>query len=428
MNAHRILAALVILAAAPHPSFAQPAPNVVTDWAAIVQQAIHNASAPRSGGTSQVLQTMVQLAIYDAAVAVQGGYRPYAADLALHPAADVRAAVAAAAYRTARARVLPSQHAYLDQQYASYLLGLPDGPAKTEGVLVGEQVAEAILAARADDGFGAVVPYECSSFPPGVGEFEPDTGCPTSPSSPQPVDVKLGRIQPFALERANQFRPDGPNSLSERSHAEDFAETRDYGRSDSAYRTPDQTDAAYFWSENPYVFWNRNLIALATARGLGVLDAARFLAMTQTAVSDAIIAGFDAKYYYRAWRPRTAIPNADLDGNRHTDADPAWTPLLRVNHPEYPSGHGFWSTALTDAVAAFFGTTRVPMTLVVSRTNVPQVVRTERTYSDVNAVMREVTGARIWGGLHWRQSMQHGAQVGRKVAAYVTKHLFGPVD
>ena len=45
--------------------------------------------------------------------------------------------------------------------------------------------------------------------------------------------------------------------------------------------------------------------------------------MTQTAVSAAIIAGFDAKYYYRAWRPRTAIPNADLDGNRHTDADPA---------------------------------------------------------------------------------------------------------
>ena len=99
-----------------------------------------------------------------------------------------------------------------------------------------------------------------------------------------------------------------------------------------------------------------------------------------------------------------------------------------MNHPEYPSGHGFWSTALTDAVAAFFGATRVPMTLVVSRTNVPQVVRTERTYSDVNAVMREVTGARIWGGLHWRQSMQHGAQAGRKVAAYVTKHLFGPVD
>ena len=77
---------------------------------------------------------------------------------------------------------------------------------------------------------------------------------------------------------------------------------------------------------------------------LSVRNTARLFAMVNTAVSDAVIAGFDAKYRHRAWRPRTAIPFADLDGNDDTVGDPTWRPLLSVNHPEYPSGHGFWST------------------------------------------------------------------------------------
>ncbi len=84
-----------------------------------------------------------------------------------------------------------------------------------------------------------------------------------------------------------------------------------------------------------------------------MLETARMFAMVQTAVSDAVIVGFEAKYRYAFWRPRTAIPQADADGNHDTDADPSWRPLLSVNHPEYPSGHGFWSTALLDSRGRF---------------------------------------------------------------------------
>src|SRR4029079_97766 len=134
----------------------------------------------------------------------------------------------------------------------------------------------------------------------------------------------------------------------------------------STLRTPEQTDIAWFWAENPYVHWNRNLMALARAKGLSVKRTARLFAMVHTAASDAIIAGFEAKYHYRAWRPRTAIPQADQDGNPDTDADASWRPLISVNHPEYPSGHGFWSTAVIGSVAAFFGTVRVDWTLTTS--------------------------------------------------------------
>jgi hypothetical protein len=367
---------------------------------------------------------MVQLAVYDAVVAIEGGYTPYAADIQAPAGADVRAAVATAAYLTARPRLASSQVAAFDQKYEAYLANIPETAAKQDGIGVGQRAAMIMLALRADDGFSTVVLYECSSVPPPIGEFEPDAGCPTTPTAPQPADAKLGFIKPFTLSDASQFRPSGPQPLTSDGYTEDFLETRDYGRIDSPFRSAEQTDVAYFWTEHPYVHWNRNLMSLASARGLNVLETARFLAMVHTAAADATIAGFEAKYFYSAWRPRTAIPQADFDGNPNTAADATWKPLVSVNHPEYPSGHAFWSTAVLDAVTAFFGTHKVTWTIVTSKTAVPKLVKGERTYDNLKVLMREIDDARVWAGLHWRQSLRHGAQVGRKVAKNVTKNFF----
>ena len=143
--------------------------------------------------------------------------------------------------------------------------------------------------------------------------------------------------------------------------------------------------------------------------------------MAYTATSDAVIAGFEAKYFYRTWRPRTAIPRAGDDGNPKTAPDPTWTPLLTVNHPEYPSGHGFVSTALTEAVATFFGTDQVEWTIVTSKDAVPQLVQTERTYKNLKALMDDVGDARVWAGLHYRNTMTEGSALGRQVAKHVTE-------
>ena len=75
MNARIFLVGLVLLLS-PLRAHAAAAANVVTDWAAIVQQAIHNPpAAPRSAGTPEILHTIVMLAVYDAAVAIEGGFR-----------------------------------------------------------------------------------------------------------------------------------------------------------------------------------------------------------------------------------------------------------------------------------------------------------------------------------------------------------------
>jgi hypothetical protein len=400
---------------------ALPAPNVVTDWAGIVQSAINNPAAPRPPASSEVLHAMIVLAMYDAAIAIEGGYRPFTAAIEAPAGADVRAAVATAAYLTARARVLASQFAYLDAQHTAYLAGIPDGQAKSDGILVGEQAAQQVIALRANDGFDNVVLYQCSAVPAAAGEFEPNGGCGT-----QPVDAKVGQIRPFTFTDPSRFRPGGPDPLTSSSYTADFIEVRDYGRANSATRTPEQTDVAYFWSENAFAHWNRNLIDLAISRGLSVRETARLFAMVHTSAADAVIAGFEAKYFFRLWRPRTAIPRAGSDGNPDTDPEPTWVPLLTVNHPEYPSAHGFWSTALTDAVGEFFGTHRLAWTINTSATAVPQLVQAERTYKDLNALTREIDDARVWAGLHWRHSMRHGDQIGRKVARHVVRNFFRP--
>ena len=427
MSARVVLICFLFLFA-PLRAIANAAPNVVTDWATIVQGVIHNAAAPRSGGTSQILHAMVMLAVYDAVVAIEGGYEPFGTAIDAAAGADVRAAVATAAYRTAHARILASQKPLLDTQYAAYLATIPNGFAKSSGIQIGEAAAASILAMREDDGFFNIVLYECSSMPAPVGEFVPDAGCPTAPGAPQPVDAKVGKIKSFIGKDAARVRPSGPTPLTSAEYAADFAETRDYGRMDSTRRSDEQRDIAYFWSENPYVHWNRNLTSLAIAKNLTILEAARFFAMVHTTVAEAIIAGFEAKYYYAAWRPRTAIPLADLDGNPDTDADPTWRPLLMVNHPEYPSGHGFWTTALVEAVAAFFETNKMEWTITTSKAAVPALVKTERTYDHLNKLAREVGNARVWGGLHWRTSINHGEQIGRKVAAEVTRGYFRKVE
>jgi hypothetical protein len=314
---------------------------------------------------AEILHTTVQLAVYDAVVAIEGKYEPYASAIEAPKRASLRAAVATAAYRTARERVFPSEYTYLDAQYDSYLADIPDGRSKSDGIQVGEAASAAVLALRANDGFDLPAVYQCSSIPPRPGEFEPNGGCGTAPTG-----VNIPWITPFTFDSAWQFLPDGPPPLTSHAYATDFAETRDY------------------------------------------------------AAADAIIAGFNAKYAFRFWRPRTAIPRADTDRNPNTAPDPTWTPLLTVNHPEYPAAHAFWSSAVLDTVARFFGTDRVTWTLETSKTAVPQIVQTTRTYRNLGQILEEIGDARVWGGLHYRFSLRDGAKIGRQVARHVGRRYF----
>jgi hypothetical protein len=134
-----------------------------------------------------------------------------------------------------------------------------------------------------------------------------------------------------------------------------------------------------------------------------------------------MIACFDAKYHYWFWRPYQAIPGADTDGNPATVADPSWQPLrVTPNFPEYPSAHACHSTAVVEALDAFFGTDNIPFTLDSRVTN------TTRDYDRLHEIVKDVDWARVLVGFHFRNSDEQGSSLGRKVGRYVVGHFFQP--
>lgn len=386
-----------------HPS----GPNAVTDWSLVAQNAI---SVGRPPASSEVLNGLVHAAIYDAVVSVEGRYEPFAVSIVLPGPTSVDAAVAAAARGVLVARV-PGQAAYVESEYAAYIAGIADGAAKTNGIRLGRAIAGAYLALRSDDGFDNVVTWVQPPVGPGV--FEP------IPAGSTPVDIKLKQVRPLAFDDPSRFRPDGPNALTSNAYTADFNEVKALGRIDSTERTPEQTEIARFWSEQAMVQWNRTLRNLALERGLDALETARMMAMAHVSAADSLVGCWEAKFHYNFWRPVQAIQRADTDGNPDTTADPSWNHLLLGNHPEYPSGHACFTSAVTRALADYFGTSRVPLTIEST------VTGTTHEFDRLRDVRREVANARVYGGLHFRKSLEDGDELAARTTRYVVHHFFG---
>ena len=111
------------------------------------------------------------------------------------------------------------------------------------------------------------------------------------------------------------------------------------------------------------VQWNRTVRNIALDEGLDTLETARMMAMVHVSAADSLVGCWESKYHYNFWRPQHAIQRADTDGNPATVQDTTWTHLLNGNHPEYPSGHSCFTSAVTNALEEYLGTDRFPLTV-----------------------------------------------------------------
>ena len=373
-----------------------------------VEAAAASGFSPAEG---HMLFAYVAIAVYDAVVAVQGDGDHFAVDVDAPRGASAEAAASAAAYRVLM-HPLPAQApTSLDPADPGSRAESPDGPAETAGVAVGEQVAAALIELRRDDGFRVPVPY-APPVPAPAGTWIPTASTP-------PIGTFLPGMRPFALRSADQFRPDGPPDLDSRRWARDFAEVKAIGSATSTVRTPDQTAAARFWGEPPVPQARASFRLFLDQHDLDIGDAARFMAMMSVTYADALIACFDAKYTYAFWRPVTAIPAGDTDGNRRTIADPAWTPLIPTpNHPEYPSAHGCITPTAGIVISRFLHTAQIDFT-------VPSITGgADRHFATRQELTRDVSDARIWGGVHFRSAVDDGVDIAERTARYVLRHHF----
>jgi hypothetical protein len=397
--------------------------DAVTDWNVIASNAIV-ATAGQPPAVSALSFAIVQGAVYDAVNAIDGGYRPYLAFPAANPWDSKAAAAATAAYKTL-AWLFPGQS--FKTTYDAYIAGLPDQPAgsRAAGVAVGEAAAAAMIAARTNDGRGGG-PGTLVGTMPGIWR-------PTIPFFAQDPAPWVGEVRPFLLPDAEMVRSDGPNALASAAYAEDFNEVKRLGSINSTDRTADETEAAIWWQGNGG-FWNGVTRGVSAERGLDIVQNARLFAMEDLAAADGFIGCYKDKYYWKFWRPVTAIRLADTDDNPATEADAGWTPLFdpatiqggpplsTPPFPDHPSAHSCASSAIVHSMQDFFGTDRVPFSAFSIRTG------TTRSFDRLSDALKEVIDARVWGGIHFRTADVQGAVLGKKVAHWERMHYFQPVD
>ncbi len=160
--------------------------------------------------------------------------------------------------------------------------------------------------------------------------------------------------------------------------------------------------------------------------------------MTNLAAADGSIGCYNDKYYWNFWRPITAIHEAANDGNPATDPDPAWLPLFNPTvpvsgpplvtpgFPDHPSGHTCISGAILHTLKAFFGTDEVAFTATSNKCSPAPCP--PRSFNRFSRALKEIIDARVWSGIHFRTADVQGAGLGKKVAHWLEKHYFQPVD
>jgi PAP2 superfamily len=289
------------------------------------------------------------------------------------------------------------------------------------GIAWGQEVADSIWDWRSTDGFNPPPPPFVGALglvglPSAIGVWRPTPLLNAPGAGPQ-----FASMTPWTLKRPSQFRPLPPPALTSSTYTADYNESKTMGAFSGSPRTPDQSELALFWAGNTPLYWNRIASQIATAQSLSLTENAHLFAQMNLAMADAAIACWDAKYRFVFWRPITAIRGGDTDGNDATIGDPTWIPWLDFfpsgtpPHPEYPSGHSTVSGAAAFILESAFGD-NTPFTVT------SDVRPDTRSFSSFSAATEEIADARVFGGIHYRNSCVQGNAVGRAVAGYVLSH------
>jgi hypothetical protein len=353
----------------------------------------------------------VHLAMFEAVNAISGKYEPYLGSVTGSAGASKEAAAVAAAHGVLVA-FFPAAAATLDQQRDASLASIPE-PGKSAGIAVGQAAAAAMLAERTGDGS---TPAQFH-LPPNAApyEWQPTPSCTPAGGA----FAHWANVKPFGILSSSQFRAGPPPALTSDRYARDLNEVLRVGGVGSAHRSRHKASVARIYAaQPPHQGWNLLARQIINRRGDDITDTARTLALLNMSLADAHFTVFESKYFYRTWRPETAIPRAAEDGNPNTMPS-AFVPFVTTPcFPGYPSAHGVGAGAASRVLARAYGRYHV---VVNSHPTVPGVVL---TFHDLLDVVKAVSDARVYGGIHFRTDQDAAEDQGRSVAQWnLDNHL-----
>jgi hypothetical protein len=405
--------------------------DIVTDWNDVWLDAVRTTG----GGPCQISRNgaIVAVSVYEAVNSIKRTHEPYIGFIDPGGTANLKAAVSAAAHR-ALVTQYPALQSTFDAELTEVLATIPNSPAKTRGIALGEAAADQVIASRADDNSNVSTPYTFGNEPGDYIIDNPDLfGAPHGPNWWQSSPWVIPSIEAFQPSKPLRFR-NKANLLASKGYAKQVNEVRRFGERNSTVRTPEQTEIAWFWANDrdgtfkPPGHLNDHAQVVSEMLGLDVAENARLLALLNLALADSVLVTWSAKYNtdIDLWRPQSAIRLADLDNNSRTTADPAWEPLLEFTppFPAYTSGHsgmgGVWAGILSN----FVGTDDFTYTVGTDEPIVSEVTRTFHSFSEAG---RENAISRIYLGVHYRMDCEQSYASGVAIADYIYNNALRPI-
>jgi hypothetical protein len=386
--------------------------SMVLKWNLAATTAAYQNGGPPPPQESR-FYAMINTAMHDALNNIIPEYDTYALIGTPESDANPDAAVAQAAHDVILA-LIPTASEYLDTLLESSLSQIPNGTAKDKGISLGMASAKAMLDKRSSDGAStAQVPYMEGTLPDQYRSTPPFDQAPYVNFAIVP---DWGKVTPFGLKSASQFRPDSPYAINSAQYTADYNEVKNLGCTSCVSRSADQTQIGIFWLENVSFSWNRIARSLCIQHQLNGWQTAQLLSLIHMSMADANIASFEGKYFYNFWRPITAIRLGDTDGNDSTTGDPSWNLLAAPTPPapDYPSNHATNAGAVSEILKQYFNTDQISFS-----TTSTTLTGVTRNFSSLSQAAREVAESRIYVGYHFRNAIEKGLTEGQQIGDFI---------
>jgi hypothetical protein len=397
---------------------------------------------------------IVQIATFEAVNAYYQQYQSYAHVAPVGGDMSVDYAIAQAAH-DALVWLYPSQQPRLDALLAADVATMTgDAAGFAAGRALGQAAAGAIIAMRTGDGSDQTEPtVGVNYFPkvgPGYWSIDPVSQNTTA------LGAFWYQVKPFVMSSASQFRAPPPPALNSPLYTLAYYQVEALGgdpkNGTPSFRTKQQTMQGIFWTYDaapnicaPPRMYNQVARSLAFQQGLpNVEEAARYPAITNTAMADAGIAAWDTKWYYQFWRPVTGIRYTGNQGNKYLQPNSTWYPLgaqatsqtgpnFTPPFPAYPSGHATFGGALFQVLRSYYKD-NTAFNFVSDEFNGQNYSDTGQlmplepvNYKSLSAAEYDNLESRIWIGVHWQFDGDVGDTMGRNVANWVLSHAFQKV-
>ena len=310
---------------------------------------------------------------------------------------------------------------YETKVYDQYKAALPDS-TYSNSITLGEKIGKAVLKRAMVDDYP-----QTRGKPKYLGSSTPGKWRPTPPDYMDGVEFCWGDMHPLLIDSSKIFLPPPPPPYSDDTTSAFYKQAKEVYQTNKNLTKEQKTIAAY-WDDNPFVVVHNGHMMFADKKitpgghWIGIttiacrqshadaVKTAQAYALTSIALFETFITCWEVKYIYSYARPVTII-NEKLDHN--------WLPLLQTPpFPEYTAGHSTISAASAVVLSHEFGEN-----YAFHDTSDLKYIGLQRDFKSFKAAAEEEAMSRFYGGIHYLNSSQVGANQGKQVGEFIWQKL-----